>query len=59
VKDCLVSNGLYNQTLNKFVMQDVKDLVPGFLKTISEDITDISGVLDWVYHGGRLEKKRE
>jgi len=54
VKDCLVSNGLYNQTLNKFVMQDVKDLAPGFVKDLAEGITDIAGLGDYIWHGGKL-----
>ena len=55
VKSCLVSNGLYNQKLNNFVMQDTKDILPDFVKSISEGITDLAGLGDYVYHAGRLK----
>ena len=54
VKDCLQSNGLYTKQLNDFVLQDVKDLAPGFVKAISENITDIAGLGDYIWHGGKL-----
>ena len=55
VRDCLQSNGLYNQKLKDFVMQDVKDLVPSFVKDLAENITDIAGIGDYIWHGGRLK----
>ena len=54
VKDLLVSNGMYDQTLNKFIMQDVKGLVPEYIKTIARTITDVAGVFNYLIHGGSI-----
>ena len=58
VKDCLQSNGLYNKQLNEFVLQDTKDLVPSFIANLSEGITDIAGIFDRIYRGGKLNNTK-
>lgn len=54
IYDILNSNGI--SKFNEFVLQDVKQLVPGYLKKISNFVTDIAGVGDYIYRGGTRHK---
>lgn len=55
VFDILNSNGI--NKFNDFIKQDVDQLVPKYLKKISNFVTDVAGVGDYIYRGGTRHKK--
>ena len=42
--------------VDKFVLQNTQELLPQYLKTISQGITDIASVGKFIYHGGKRPK---
>jgi hypothetical protein len=58
IKDNLSGNGLWNDSVNKFVMQDAKKIYEnlGLLEKINQKITDISHGVDVVIHGAGKKK---
>lgn len=54
VYDVLNSNGISEH--NDFIIQDVSKLAPRWLKYAARFITDIGGVIDYVYRGGSYDE---
>ena len=48
--DVMNSNGI--DQFNGFILQDVKSLAPSWIKTAAHHITDVAGIVDYVYRGG-------
>lgn len=53
IKDILNANEI--TSLDKFILQDVGDLVPSLIQKFSKGLTDIAGVADYVIKGGELK----
>lgn len=51
--DLLNANGITQY--NDFIKQDTHDLAPGYVKSISKGITNVSGLADLVLHGGNYK----
>ena len=52
--DLLNSNGI--SKFNNFILQDVSDLAPSYIKTFVKGVTGIAGLADYIYHGGSNDK---
>ena len=48
--DLLNSNGI--SVFNKFILQDVSDLAPNYIRTFVKGVTGLAGLADYIYHGG-------
>ena len=51
----LLNNNDISQ-FNDFVLQDVDELAPSWLKAVSKGLTNIAGLTDFVIKGGGLTK---
>lgn len=58
VKDMLSGNGLWNDYIKKFVMQDVGASVPSLLRRFMKGTTDLAHRIDYMVKGGKKRKKR-
>ena len=61
VRGCLEANGLYNETLNKFVMQNTEELfsrMPSFVEKIGKLATDLGGKVNVLRHGAGQKKRK-
>lgn len=50
----LNSSGLLNENINKFVNQDVKNLLTGYSKSIASKVIDFASLAQNIYQGGEL-----
>jgi hypothetical protein len=50
----LKSSNLLNENINKFVNQDVKNLLTGYSRTISKKVIDFASLAHNIYQGGEL-----
>lgn len=57
VKDILNSNGIYK--FDTFIMQDVSELVPTYLKKFSKGTTDVLALFDYVHKGGAMKGTKQ
>jgi hypothetical protein len=59
VMNILNSNGLLNENNKHFILQDTEQLFKklGYLKYISDKLTDVAAIGNVVYHGGKIKRK--
>ena len=53
VKDILNANGI--NKFNKFILQDIEDLAPSYLKWITKKITDTVALANYAIKGGEIK----
>lgn len=61
IRALLVANGLYNEELNNFIMQDAVTLferMPEYVHTVAKTITDVASQADVALHGEGVKKSR-
>ena len=59
VKDMLQSNKLWDKSLEKFVIQDVKSAIPNDLQKVTKGITDLAHRINYAFVGGKEIKKQQ
>ena len=58
VKDMLQSNRLWDKSLEKFVIQDVKSALPTDIQKVTKVITDLAHRFNYAITGGKEIKKQ-
>ena len=58
VKDMLQANKLWDKSLEKFVIQDVKSALPNDIQKVTKVITDLAHRVNYAITGGKEIKKQ-